>query len=427
MVLFLYFLLHGQYISSLFLFTGIVGILLIGGPQRLTGFLQSDSFIQTASFSLSTIPLYILMAQLVMSTQIVEDLYGLAFKISKGKKGPLGVITIVIGGLLGAVSGSASATSAAMAKITFPELKNRGYNESFAGAIVAVAASLSSIIPPSVVMIIYAVAARVSIGDLFLAAVIPGILLVVIFSIILLGFLKFQNVSSDPSNESTDYMDDIPKSRYIIAIIMGTLMATAIFGGIFTGVFSPTEAGAVGAFLALLMAIIMKKFSWSYLRESLTETIKISVMTMFIIIGASLFARFASLSLVPRKIINILEPLQDNPMLIIIILMLFYFILFMIIDNIAVILMTIPIVLPIVESINADPIWFGVLVMVSCTIGLITPPVGTNVFIVGSTVNLSIEGIFKYTIIFALVSSIIVVTLLILFPELTSWLPSMKL
>lgn len=427
MVLFLYFLLHGQYISSLFLFTGIVGILLIGGPQRLTGFLQSDSFIQTASFSLSTIPLYILMAQLVMSTQIVEDLYGLAFKISKGKKGPLGVITIVIGGLLGAVSGSASATSAAMAKITFPELKNRGYNESFAGAIVAVAASLSSIIPPSVVMIIYAVAARVSIGDLFLAAVIPGILLVVIFSIILLGFLKFQNVSSDPSNESTDYMDDIPKSRYIIAIIMGTLMATAIFGGIFTGVFSPTEAGAVGAFLALLMAILMKKFSWSYLRESLTETIKISVMTMFIIIGASLFARFASLSLVPRKIINILEPLQDNPMLIIIILMLFYFILFMIIDNIAVILMTIPIVLPIVESINADPIWFGVLVMVSCTIGLITPPVGTNVFIVGSTVNLSIEGIFKYTIIFALVSSIIVVTLLILFPELTSWLPSMKL
>src|SRR5699024_6446633 len=110
MVLFLYFLLHGQYISSLFLFTSIVGILLIGGPQRLTGFLQSDSFIQTASFSLSTIPLYILMAQLVMSTQIVEDLYGLAFKISKGKKGPLGVITIVIGGLLGAVSGSASAT-----------------------------------------------------------------------------------------------------------------------------------------------------------------------------------------------------------------------------------------------------------------------------------------------------------------------------
>src|SRR5699024_2300250 len=107
--------------------------------------------------------------------------------------------------------------------------------------------------------------------------------------------------------------------------------------------------------------------------------------------------------------------------------MLFYFILFMIIDNIAVILMTIPIVLPIVESINADPIWFGVLVMVSCTIGLITPPVGTNVFIVGSTVNLSIEGIFKYTIIFSIVSSIIVVTLLILFPELTSWLPSMKL
>src|SRR5690606_29613659 len=144
-----YLLLVGQYISSLFLSLGMLGIYLIGGMQQLNGFLQSDSFAQTASYALTTIPLYILMAEFVMGTRIVEDLYGLAFRISKGRKGPLGVITIIIGGLLGSVSGSSSATAASMAKITLPELQKRGFSDHFAGAIVAIAGSLSSIIPPS--------------------------------------------------------------------------------------------------------------------------------------------------------------------------------------------------------------------------------------------------------------------------------------
>src|SRR5690606_10935598 len=156
----------------------------------------------------------------------------------------------------------------------------------------------------------------------------------------------------------------------------------------------------------------------------MTETVKITVMTMFIVIGASLFARFVSLSLLPRKLLGLLEPLKSTPMVIVIIILVFYFILFMFIDNIAVILMTVPIVLPIIEPLNVDPIWFGVMVMVSCTIGLITPPVGTNVFIVGSTTGASIEGMFKITFIFALISSVIVLALLIMFPGLITWLPS---
>src|SRR5699024_10700074 len=144
-VLLIYLLLVGQYISSIFLFVGIFGIYLLGGMQQLTGFLQSDSLAQVTSYSLTTNPLYILMAELILGTKIVEYLYVLAFRISRGRKGPLGVITIVIGGLLGAVSGSSSATSASLAKITLPELRKRGFSDVFSGATVAVAGSLSSI------------------------------------------------------------------------------------------------------------------------------------------------------------------------------------------------------------------------------------------------------------------------------------------
>lgn len=421
-VLLIYLLLVGQYISSIFLFVGIFGIYLLGGMQQLTGFLQSDSLAQVTSYSLTTIPLYILMAELIMGTKIVEDLYGLAFRISRGRKGPLGVITIVIGGLLGAVSGSSSATSASLAKITLPELRKRGFSDVFSGATVAVAGSLSSIIPPSVMIIIYGVAARISIGELFIGSLIPGILMIIVFSIILLGYLKFTDEGKVEKVEVPK--DDTPTSRYVIAIIMGSLMAIAIFGGIFAGLFTPTEAGAVGAFLAFIMALIMKKVNFDYINEVISETTKITVMTIFIVIGASLFGRFISLSLVPRKILNLLEPLQNTPYLIIIILLFFYFILFMFIDNIAVLLMTIPIVMPITETLDVDPLWFGVMVLVSCTIGLITPPVGTNVFIVGSITGISIEGIFRITFIFSIITTIVVVGLLIVFPELITWLPS---
>src|SRR5699024_7470340 len=171
------------------------------------------------------------MAEFVMGTRIVEDLYGLAFKISKERKGPIGVITVVIGGLLGAVSGSSSATSASLAKITLPELRKRGFSDVFSGATVAVAGSLSSIIPPSVMIIIYGVAARISIGELFIGSLIPGILMIIVFSIILLGYLKFTDEGKVEKVEVPK--DDTPTSRYVIAIIMGSLMAIAIFGGIF--------------------------------------------------------------------------------------------------------------------------------------------------------------------------------------------------
>src|SRR5699024_5111031 len=180
----MYLLISGHYISSLLFTLGILGIFIIGGQSVLTGFIQNDPFSRTASYALTTVPLYILMAQFIMQAGIVRDLYNLMYKFSRGKSGPLGVMTIFLGGLLGGVSGSGAATSAALGQIAVPELRRRGYPDELAGAIAASAGSLSAIIPPSVLLILYGVIAQISIGKLFTGAIIPGIILMITFAIV---------------------------------------------------------------------------------------------------------------------------------------------------------------------------------------------------------------------------------------------------
>ncbi|MDV2686086.1 TRAP transporter large permease [Alkalihalophilus lindianensis] len=423
LLLFLYLLVMGQFISSLLLTVGMIGIYLLGGLPLLDGFIQSEPFNRVASYSLTTIPLYILMAQFILQAGIIKDLYNLVFRISRGKQGVLGVLTVFIGGLLGGVSGSGTATSAALGQIAVPELKRRGYPDGLAGTLAAVSGSLSAIIPPSVILILYGVVAQISIGQLFAASMIPGILLMISFSLITIVYLRiYSNKMEAPATYEKD--DDTPISRYVIVVLAGFFIVGSIFGGIYTGTFTPTEAGAVGAFISLIVAAVLGKVNKAFFIKSIFETTKVTVMAMFIVVGASLFGRFISLSLIPRKIIDLLGPLLDYPVLLIIIIMVFYFFLFMFIEGVAVILMTVPIISPLLAAINVDPLWFGILLAIVCTIGMITPPVGISVYAVGGVSGISIEKLFRTSTVFAIIASIIVIGLLILFPELVTWLPS---
>ncbi|WP_078428621.1 TRAP transporter large permease [Alkalihalobacterium alkalinitrilicum] len=421
-VVFLYLLLTGQYISSLLLTSGILGIYILGGMSLLNGFLQSEPYNRAASYALTTIPLYILMAQFIMQAGIVKDFYNLVFKLSKGKTSLLGVLTVFLGGILGAVSGSGTATAASLGQVAVPELKRRGYPDGLAGALAASAGSLSAIIPPSVILIIYGVTVQISIGTLFVAAFIPGILMMLVFSLVTVVYLKmYQGKMELPPPEVEE--QETPISRYIIIIVAGALIILSIFGGIYTGKFTPTEAGAVGAFISLVVALVLGKVNKSFIKSSLIETTKVTVMAMLIVIGASLFGRFISLSLLPRKIIDMLGPLMDYPVLLLIIIMLIYFFLFMFIEGVAVILMTVPVLLPILTAANIDLVWFGILVSVICTIGLITPPVGISVYAVGGVTKIPIEKLFRTSLVFAVVAAVVVGGLLIAFPQLATWLP----
>ncbi|MEB1806410.1 MAG: TRAP transporter large permease [Bacillaceae bacterium] len=421
-IVFLFLLLTGQYISSLLLTSGILGIYILGGMPLLNGFLQSEPYNRAASYALTTIPLYILMAQFIMQAGIVKDFYNLVFKLSKGKTSLLGVLTVFLGGILGAVSGSGTATAASLGQVAVPELKRRGYPDGLAGALAASAGSLSAIIPPSVILIIYGVTVQISIGQLFVAAFIPGVLMMVVFSAVTIVYLRiYKGKMALPPPDVEEH--ETPVSRYVIIIIAGALIIFSIFGGIYTGKFTPTEAGAVGAFISLIVALVLGKVNKSFITSSLIETTKVTVMAMIIVIGASLFGRFISLSLLPRKIIDMLGPLMDYPVLLLIIIMLIYFFLFMFIEGVAVILMTVPVLLPILTAANIDLIWFGILVSVICTLGLITPPVGISVYAVGGVTKIPIEKLFRTSLIFAVVAAVVVGGLLIAFPQLATWLP----
>lgn len=422
-IVFMFLLLTGQYISSLLITSGVLGIYILGGMPLLNGFLQSEAFNRVASYTLTTIPLYILMAQFIMQAGIVKDFYNLVFKLSRGKTSLLGVLTVFLGGILGAVSGSGTATSASLGQVAVPELKKRGYPEGLAGALAASAGSLSAIIPPSVILIIYGVVTQISIGELFAAAFIPGLLMMVVFSIVTVVYLRINKEKlPQPIQEQGD--DNTPVGRYILIIIAGILIIFSIFGGIYTGKFTPTEAGAVGAFISLIVALLLGKVNKQFFVTSLIETTKVTTMAMLIVIGASLFGRFISLSLLPRKIIEMLGPLIEFPVLLLIIIMVFYFFLFMFIEGVAVILMTVPVILPILTAAGIDPMWFGILLSVICTLGMITPPVGISVYAVGGVTKISIEKLFRTSIVFAVVAAVIVGGLLIIFPQLVTWLPN---
>ncbi|SER69939.1 TRAP transporter large permease [Psychrobacillus sp. OK032] len=423
MFLFLFLLVSGQYISTILLFGGIVGLYLLGGMGRLNGFLQSEPFNQVTSYSLTTIPLYILMAQFIIQAGIIRDFYTLIYKLSRGKSSLLGVLTILLGGFLGAVSGSGTATSAALGQVAVPELQRRGFSDKLAAAIAASSGSLSAIIPPSVILIMYGVITQTSIGRLFAASVIPGILTMLVF--IVVTIFLFNKSKTDPTASSgTTTIEEVPVKQYVIIITAGILIVAAIFVGIFSGLFTPTEAGAVGAFISFIVAVLLGKFTMEFIKTSVTETLKVTVMAMSLVIGASIFGRFISLSLIPRKLIGALEPLMEFPMVILILILLLFFFLFMFIEGIAVLLMTLPVVLPIIETLNIDPLWFGVMVSFICTLGFLTPPVGISVYTVGAVTKIPIEKIFRSTFVYALIAFVVVGAIMILFPQTVTWLPS---
>lgn len=421
-------LLAGLYIHSVLLASGIIGLILLEGFGILPGLLGNEPFNRVASYTLTTIPLFVLMAQFILQSGLVQDIFYMVHKVSKGKNSLLGVLTLIIGGLLGAVSGSGTATSASLGQVAIPELRKHGYSAPLAGAVAASGGSLSGIIPPSIILILYGVATETPVGSLFVGAFIPGILTMLVFIAVMLVYFqlgkKKQQSAQEEVIEETATEEKIPVLRLIIASVIAVAIVFIIFGGIYSGVFTPTEAGAVGAFVGLIAAFLLGKVNFAFFKTSLIETVKLTGMVMIIMIGAQIFGRFVSLSLLPRRLIEWIEPIMDTPALVLIAISIVLFIMFMFIEGAAVILMSIPVLLPIIVELQVDILWFGVFVAVICTIGLITPPVGLSVYAVAGVSGISSGSIFRLTTVFALVAMVVVTGLMIAFPGLATWLPN---
>lgn len=423
-IIFLVFLFSGMYIHSVLLGVGIIGLLLVDGTRSVFTLLLTEPFTQAATYTLTTIPLFVLMAQFVLRADVVKDVFAIVFRVSRGRRGVLGVLTILVGGLLGAVSGSGTASAAALGQVAVPELTRSGFRKDVAGAIAASGGSLSGIIPPSIILILYGVITETPIGKLFIGEVIPGILTMLVFIACMFYLLYKDRRETAETAVQTMAYDDVSLSRALIVIAISLFLAFMIFGGIYLGFVTPTEAGAVGAFAAFLAALLLGKVNMSFIKTSVLETLKITGMVMLILIRAKIFSRFMTLSLLPRKLIEVMEPLMTYPALVLAILSIVFFFLFMIMEGAAVIVMTVPVLLPVIKSMSVDVLWFGVFVSVICTLGLLSPPVGLSVYAVAGVSKIAIGHIFKQAMFFAVVAAIVVCGLMILFPSLATWLPS---
>ena len=427
--LFLIFLALGQNIASLLLFFGILGVFLLDGWGTIGGFMETGTFYRVASYTLTTIPLYIIMSQFILHSGLIEDIFKIINKYTRGRSGFLGTLTIVIGGLMGAVSGSGAATAATLGQVATPQLTKYGYPPYLAAAIAASGGSLAGLIPPSIILILYGSITQTSIGQLFMGAVFPGIILVAVF-IFYTHYLLVKHRKKASTNEVQDFHDrqapteELTLGRTILVIAVGLIVFSVIFVGIYTGIFTPNEAGGIAAAIAFITAMIFRKVNWNFIKVTFSETIKTSGMILMIMIGAQIFSKFISLSLIPRKLIDLLEPILDKPILVIFILAVFYFILFMFLETAAAIVMSVPITYPIAMAINLDPIWFGVFICIISVLGLLTPPVGVSTYMVASVAKLKAGGLFKVTTKYAVVGMVISGILIVIFPGLITWLPS---
>ncbi len=320
-----------------------------------------------------------------------------------------------------AISGSTNATAATMATVTLPEMKRYGYDMGLATGTVAAAGSLGILIPPSVIFIVYGILTEQSIGKLFAAGIFPGILLSVLF-LLVIYVRVLRNPSLAPPGPKTSIRK---KLKSFIGVLETILLFGMVMGGIFFGIFTPTEAAAAGAFLTLVLAIVRKQLTWQGFLNSIADTTRISCMVMVIVAGATIFGHFMAITRVPFELADWVSnlPLPGYAIMMVIILIYLFGGCFM--DAFAMIMLTIPIFFPVSQALGYDPIWFGVVIVLISEMGVITPPVGINVYVVyGVAKDVPLEVIFK-GVLPMLLALLICNLAILLFPQIALFLPSL--
>ena len=402
--------------------TGVVGMFLISGPQAALGILERIPYDNIANYAICVVPLFILMGCFCFYAGISQDLYRALYKWIGHFRGGLAMATIGACAGFAAVSGSSLATAATMGTVALPEMKKYGYSTRLATGAVAAGGTIGILIPPSVILILYGIIAEQSIGKLFLAGFIPGVLEAV-FYIVTVYILTLINPASGPRGPRTNVATKIGALKDVWIVLVLFLI---VIGGIYAGVFSPTEAGGIGAFGAFLFALGRKKLGWHNFYASLLETGKTSAMIFVIIIGATLLGVFLAVTRLPYNMADYVAALQINRYIILLLVLLVYIVLGCVMDSMAMVLLTVPIFFPVVMTLGFDPIWFGIIIVRVTEIGQITPPVGINVFIIKGVAgdDVPMGTIFRGILPFFF-ADIIHVALLILVPQISLFLPNL--
>ena len=410
------------YVMALVGFLGFSYLISLEGGLNL---LARNIYGPFASYDLTTIPLFILMGQIAFNSGISKRLYQTAYKFLGSVRGGLAMATVSSCTAFGAVCGSSPATASIMTTVGMPEMRRYNYTDDLAAGSVASGGGLGMIMTPSVVLIIYGVLTEQSIGALFVAGIIPAILLTVLF-IACIYITCTLNPEKGPAGEKYTLSEKI---KSLTGLVDTLIVFVISIGGLFFGFFSPTESAAIGAAGVLVGSLIRKQITWAGFLKSLYETLSTSCMVLFLIAGAVVFSKFLAVTRIPFDIASWVGGLSFPSFVIIGIIIFIYFLGGCFMDSLGLIMLTIPIFFPVVISLGYDPIWFGIIIVLVAEMGVITPPVGLNVYVVygvSKTVvgEVKLETIFKGIVPF-LLAVVVGIIILIMFPQIILFLPNL--
>lgn len=420
-VILILFLLSGVHIGVGMTAVGFFGISYLNGWFAGLMVIKTVPFTTFTNYSMSVIPLFILMGSICFHTGISQDLYRAVHKWIGHFRGGLAMATIGACAFFAALSGSSLATTATMGTVALPEMRRYKYSNRLATGCIAAGGSIGILIPPSIPLIIYGILANQSIGKLFIAGIIPGILEAV-FYIGTIYIICKRHPEMGPKGPTSNFKDRISSlgSAWVVLLLF-----VLVIGGIYLGVFSPTEAAGIGACGAVILGLVRKKLSWNGFCDSIGSTLLNTSMIFVIFLGAMILGYFLAVTRLPFELAEIVSNLPVHRYVILMAILLIYIILGSIMDSLAMILLTIPIFYPLIVTLGFDPIWFGIIVVRVTEIGLITPPVGLNVFIMkGVAKDIPMSTIFRGITPF-LIADLFHVALLIAVPQLSLFLPNL--
>lgn len=383
-----------------------------------------NSFETMTSDALMAIPLYVLMASILQKSAIIEDLYGAMEKWFGGLNGGLAIGTIVICTIMAAMTGVVGAAVAAMGILALPSMLARNYNQPLALGAICAGGTLGILIPPSVVTIIYAITAQVSIGKMFIAGIVPGLLLAACYSLYI--FLRATlNPEIAPKPAGGNQVPLGERLASLRALVLPAFVIFTVLGAIYLGLATPTEAAAVGVVGAILSAIVSGKFRFQSLSEAAADTLRVTAMILWITIGARAFVSVFVATGGADSILGFVEGLEASRWFILLAMLLILIFLGLFLDEIGIILLCVPVFLPIINTLDFDPLWFGVLFMITAQMAYITPPFGYTLFYLKGVLpeGVGIGQVYRGVIPFFLIQ-VIVLGLFLVFPELVTWLPN---
>jgi tripartite ATP-independent transporter DctM subunit len=403
------------------LLVGFFGNVLVNGWPAAFALAGTAPFDVASSYTLSVVPLFILMGEVASGSRLSGELFSAARVILSGFRGGLAIATLAASALFGAVSGSSLANAATMTRMALPELRKAGYDDGLATGCIAAGGSTDILIPPSIILVIYAAIAELSVPKLLAAGLIPGLVLTLLYMLVALAVV-YVRPHYAPDRESYSFRERIAALRepwqFIVLFIV-------TIGGIYAGIFSPTEAASIGAFGAIAIGLLGRRMSWKDVLIAIESTVIVSGVLFVIVFGANLFSFFIVQTHLPDLLLETAKAYNLSGLQVMILIIVGYILMGCFLEAIGMVLITVPVFQPIIMKFGYDPIWFAIIVVIMVEIGLIHPPVGMNLFVIQAQApEVKITSIYRGIIPF-LVAPLILIVLLFMFPGLALWLPKL--